>query len=331
MSLIPTVYRSTDPGAPQLTGQAGALLSVLRGVLVTGYGTGPSAKAAAGWTEVFTGTNKAVFRSNVVSSSGAHYQLDDTGTVGSAQQALIRAFKSMSSLDTGDDPAPTPTQSANGMPIAKSTSLDGVARPWMIIANERAAYLFVSPWATATAPGHVYFLGDVLSMAPGDGYQYGVSYPGFATFTSTIDASSTVLAGGGTHWERPEYNCLYLGRSGSGIPGAVSAYSVGGKSPRYYPWGGVQNATPYPCPTTGGLLYTRALVYEEPQRPRGRFPGVLVPLHDRPFTDGSTVSGIQGLPGNVDALVVNYYAEVWASVGPLNQGQLLFEINKEWT
>ena len=34
MSLIPTIYQSTDPGAPQLSGTVGSLIALLRAVLV---------------------------------------------------------------------------------------------------------------------------------------------------------------------------------------------------------------------------------------------------------------------------------------------------------
>ena len=36
MTLVPIVYRSTDPGAPVLNGQAGSLLALLNAILVTG-------------------------------------------------------------------------------------------------------------------------------------------------------------------------------------------------------------------------------------------------------------------------------------------------------
>ena len=53
-----TIYRSSDAGAPSLTGAAGSLIALLDACLRTGYGT----KAGAGWTKPFTGTNIAAFR-----------------------------------------------------------------------------------------------------------------------------------------------------------------------------------------------------------------------------------------------------------------------------
>ena len=58
------IYKSTDSGAPTLTGQAFSLISLLLACLVDGYGS----KAAAGWTKPYTGTNLAsgnVLRFNV--------------------------------------------------------------------------------------------------------------------------------------------------------------------------------------------------------------------------------------------------------------------------
>ncbi|MGE3907973.1 MAG: hypothetical protein AB7K36_01385, partial [Chloroflexota bacterium] len=55
------IYRSTDSGAPVLTGQAGSLLNLLDKCLVDGYGS----KAAAGWSRPYTGTNKTAYRNSV--------------------------------------------------------------------------------------------------------------------------------------------------------------------------------------------------------------------------------------------------------------------------
>lgn len=51
------IYYSTDTGAPALTGRAGSLYNLLKACLVTGYGS----KAAAGWTNPYSGNNQGVF------------------------------------------------------------------------------------------------------------------------------------------------------------------------------------------------------------------------------------------------------------------------------
>jgi len=97
VSLIPSIYTSTDAGAPQLTGQAGSLLALLRAVLVNGYSTGATAKAPLGWTQEFSGTNKAVFRNNPTTGSGYRLRIDDT----QAREARMRAYTTMTNVDTG--------------------------------------------------------------------------------------------------------------------------------------------------------------------------------------------------------------------------------------
>ena len=74
-----TVYLSTDASAPTLDGNVGSLITVLDAVLVNGYG----AKAAAGWTKAFSGTNKAAYRNSPSTGTGLFWRIQDDGPLGS--------------------------------------------------------------------------------------------------------------------------------------------------------------------------------------------------------------------------------------------------------
>jgi hypothetical protein len=133
------LYRSSDVGAPALTGQVNSLINVLSACLVDGYG----AQAPALWTKEFTGVNKAVFRAG---AGPKHYiRIDDSGPgVSGAAEARVRAFESMTDVDTGTFPYPTTSQRTNGIFIRKSATADATVRQWIILADEHTMYMLVS-------------------------------------------------------------------------------------------------------------------------------------------------------------------------------------------
>src|SRR5688572_17930871 len=115
-------YRSTDSGAPALTGQVGSGIAWLKACPVgTGglaYGTGINEKQAAGWTVAFEDApnNICVFRSSVAAGGGFYLRVDDNGTgAGGAREMLVRAYATMSGVSTGTDPAPATGVLANGL------------------------------------------------------------------------------------------------------------------------------------------------------------------------------------------------------------------------
>lgn len=117
MSLVPTVYKSTDPGAPLLSGQAGALAMLLDALLVDGYGSGANRKPGMGWSRAFSGSNVRVFRNAPITGTGFYLRVDDTAQ----RSALLRGFATMSDIDVGTDPTPTIALKSNGSRWDKSS------------------------------------------------------------------------------------------------------------------------------------------------------------------------------------------------------------------
>jgi hypothetical protein len=136
---MPTIqiYRSDDASAPALSGTVGSMIALLDACLVDGYG----AKAAAGWTKPYTGTNLAAYRMGTGGTARRMYlRVDDTN----AQIARWRGFDDMTDVNTGTEPFPTVAQQADpGMAHYKSSAASGTARPWVMIATEVFFYLFV--------------------------------------------------------------------------------------------------------------------------------------------------------------------------------------------
>ncbi len=310
MSLTPTIYSSDDPGAPQLSGTVGSLISVLRAVLVGGYGS----KDAAGWTEEFVGSDpyKAVFRNSPITSSGYCTRVLDDGTAaagGSARSATMRAFESMTDVDTGLGPTPTVSQMSNGYLWAKSQTANATNRSWFAFANDRWVYLFVAVGGTGSPDDVPYFMGDIDSMMFGDDHCYLLSGTSSTAYTgsganyslskllSFISASNS-----GGRWGaavRDVDASGSFGRSFSLAPGSVycrgqAPTNAGGGGGGY---GSSQCVGDYPSPVTGGVMFEYALVRESSE-PRGFMPGVFVPLHASGMGNKAVVPDVDGMaPG----------------------------------
>lgn len=159
------VYSSFDAGAPSLTGEVGSLIAVLDACLVTGYG----AKAAAGWTKPFVGTNIAVFRQGAGEQS--YFQVKDDGVEGTngAKGAQVYIYDTMTDATTGTGKTPTAFATSYNNQIPKSTTLDSATREWKIYASNKACYVLTKTGIVAHDAYHVTFFGDYNMINPGHG------------------------------------------------------------------------------------------------------------------------------------------------------------------
>lgn len=89
--------------------------------------------APAGWTRVYAGTNKAVYKSSAVDATGCLLRVDDAA----ARYAVWRGFESMTDVDTGSGPFPSLVQAATGLYVPKSDAASAGARKWMVVADDR--------------------------------------------------------------------------------------------------------------------------------------------------------------------------------------------------
>lgn len=171
------VYKSMDAGAPQITNTAGSMIAVLDACLVTGYGV----LAPAGWTKEYSGTNKAAYKQGT-GSNGFYLRVDDTITT----QTRIVGYETMTDVDTGTNPFPTAAQISGGMYWFKAQ--DAIVRDWLIVATERAFYLYVMPtYATNSTP--LFFFGDIQTYKPADAYHTLI----IAGTTTTISTNATYI------------------------------------------------------------------------------------------------------------------------------------------
>ena len=186
----PIVYRWDDGNAPVARGERRSLVDILRACLVDGYGTKP----AAGWTLVFINAtfDKAAFRNNPVTGTGFYLQIDGAGGV-NAHQPKIQAFESMTSEADGLFPF-----NPGSLFACDTSSIDGtVARPWVLIADDRFFY-FACWYNITTAPTAAQYntsgliFGDIVALSPDDQFACALSGSnyGFAGGMSSPNAAS---------------------------------------------------------------------------------------------------------------------------------------------
>lgn len=327
MSLIGRKWDSTDPGAPVLSGTYGSMIAVLRAVLVEGYGAGSDLKASAGWTEEFAGAlpNVAVFRNNPVSGMGGYLRVDDSDaalasySAHSARFAWVKAFKSMSDINTGTDQTPTAASLPFGGYIIKSDAASSAPVAWSVYANERTCYLIIQ--APAGKP-YLYFFGDFESDAPGD--QFAFATTAQRTVASTGPAtgtSSTAEHFLSTYIAAKDFQVL---RGASGASGPVDLSVLRSSlwsAPAETLVGGDAGVLSFPDAISGGARFVRPY-FAEGSGIRGRLYGFWAPLHNLAFANKTVLAAADGMP---QLEVRNYGMRA-----VLREGQCAFEVGVPW-
>jgi len=263
-----TTYASTDGSAPTLSGTNGSLITVLDAILVNGYGS----KAAAGWSKAFSGTSKAAYR---MGSSNQHYLRvqDDGPGAGTAKEARITGYESMSDVDTGINPFPTAAQGVGGvaMQVArKSATADATARAWVCIADSRTMYFFAKTGDGATTY-LTFAFGDFYSLIPSDPYRtflMGRNAENSATLSA--DRLDTLATSVGST------SAIYVTRGHTGFGGSVNMgkhgdNTKGGGS------GVLNGTTPFTNPADGAIYLAQVWIHDPTTAPinglRGRMRG----------------------------------------------------------
>lgn len=281
MSLIPTVYRSTDPGAPVLSGTAGSFAALMDAVLVNGYGTGPDAKPGLGWVRAFSDGHKRAYQNSLADGgTGMFWRIDDSN----AQYVLNSAFHSMSGIDTGVDEF-----GGGNNAWGKSITANTTARQWVAVGNSRSVYIFVqngSTWSGSSYVGHL--VGDYQPLNKSFEFNFCLHKSGEATMTGAAD--SALLRA-----NIPAWPAMVVARGYSGAVVGVSVRAAPSLVQQMVAFGGSTGGAAYPYPSTSGLLASR-VAWREGGVWVGFPPGLLVPEHQRPFAPFTEVApnGVAG-------------------------------------
>jgi hypothetical protein len=293
-------YRSTDSGAPVLDGLVGSLVNVVRTCLKGTSGIAYGSKAAAGWTEPFSGTNKATFRNSLAAGgSGCHVRIDDNGSGGlGGREAFLRVFKTMSDVDTGTDPTPTVAQLTSGFTITKSDTASSAARPWILWADELTMHMWIGHISGSLDPAvsttnckrqSAWGGGDFESFLPGDSspcFAYGNYASAPAVPTGSVGLFGR-CASGNSNFSSPSLSIsegFSLMRGLSGSTGAVAARllcmgSSTASSISNIAIGGSAGEMAESAPTTLEKFFIPALIGSE-DGTRGRMRGLFVPMNN---------------------------------------------------
>lgn len=273
----------------------------------TATGTISAKVAPAGWTKEFTGSNIAAYRGIAGLPTRAYLRVDDTAT----KFARVKAYATMSDINTGTDQFPQEATQAGGLYWGKSDTASATAMNWILVCDGGFLYFIVSgyqasyPGGTDTSNNRSTFcFGDMPSYRTGDAYSCFIS--GSLGDTSVAwnginnandvwyhaPASTT----GGKFFQR-SYNQTSIGARAS--TGIAAPWTV----PEGYYFGsnGMPPATQFPNPVDGSLVMSQVHALEPAQlAPRGYLPGIYgcgsrVPANL--FDDKQAIPGNGGLAG----------------------------------
>lgn len=285
----PILYRWDDGNAPVARGERRSLHDILYACLVTGYGDKP----AAGWTREFVNAtfDKAAFRNNPVAGTGFFNCVNCVSTA-TPNEANLNGYELMTDIDTGVGLFGAAGAVSNTLISAAAGT---TARPWVLVADDRAFYLFIWYGITSTPTTSTYlvstiFFGDFPARLASDAFAcvccVSNKNQNWSGFCGTTFASGAVVPGIG---QNPFFACHYPRRE-SGVPGGFTGPYISAGAPCVVnnP-GGAGHAIPYSV--NEPFILTRGVFSNGIANSlRGWFPGLFFPCHALPFGQLETIT-----------------------------------------
>lgn len=253
--------------------------------VANGTVTGGSVKMAPlGWEKPFAdaGAYKAVYKSADPISSGCHLRVLDSN----AQWARVRGYESMTDVDTGVNPFPTPAQLAEAsVTWPKSNQANSSARPWVIVGDGALVYPILE-WSPTHPYDDCFAFGDLAPFQSGDVYPcfLGASFtatPPYPNFSAGY-ALNTAVQAGHTPRTRDGGYAPYLtyASHANGIGTSSSSSMLLTSAPTFMP-----------VAFTAGSAANSG--------PRGIFPGIFTTADHIDLTNRKTVITLDGKPAMV--------------------------------
>jgi hypothetical protein len=259
--------------------------------------------APLGWTKVFSGTNKAVYKSPAVGASGCYLRVDDTY----GQYAKVRGYEAMTDVDTGTGMFPT-TVLRTEYSWGKSNTATTAARQWHIVGDDRLFYLSVhleyESLSNYPSSRVTVVFGDIVSYKAGDAFGCiltGVNYAGTTMATYHIDGQGNSLHRGDDAGGEGARGILARSQTqiGSAVECAYRAISS---------YSGYNTGLTYPNAGDNALLLdkTKLVVENATSSVRGELPGFYTCLQVRPLPHGTLVT--DAVPGRTLMMVGSTYS-----------------------
>lgn len=256
--------------------------------------------APAGWEKVYSGTNKAAYRSLSPDSTRAYLRVDDTN----ARYARLRGYATMTDIDTGTNPTPSDDQLAGGVYLPASNAADGTARRWIVVASDRFVHIAIAHYSGYQLDYALVSAGDFPSLKAGDAYRWMVvGDPGDNSGSGSPGIYNALLIHAGNAG-------AYIMRGYTQTGGAIPAYlyKPGFPVPAY---SGSTSHPAGPNPINNAVEISPTLVLDGGNangNRRGELPGLYGIPHNlgSAFDTKSRISASIGLPGHT-LLAVRFY------------------------
>lgn len=298
-------FNSSDSGAPQIVANdPQSYLNVLKACLVGSAGTAYGSKPSAGWSVPYEDDTNHNIVFKMASGNQRYLRLGNptnTGTSGYQDYSYfeVRGYNAMTDVNTGTNPFPSTAQHstfrwlyAAQLAINTTTNI-----PWSLIATDRFFYFHVhvgnngnnqtSAWGCQFAG----YFGDIVSYVPSDTMQTIIT--GF--WTNGYNTTGSPCWSANNQW----FCYVPFKSSDSMTDYNLYCYVYGSSQQTYGPYPGqlhwdIATASDYAggnglsSPTPGGqFLFLKPIFHENgtTNTIRGEMPGLLIPVHQRPFPD----------------------------------------------
>lgn len=149
----------------------------------TATGTITAKRAPLGWTKLFSGTNKAIYKRSDLTATTVMLRVVDTGVApSSATSARWTAIETATDIDTFSGLCPTAAQLLDGYFVNKGAN-SATAKQWTIVGSSLLFFLTTQSASYPPLPNSgsdayssmLYFFGDFTAYKPGDAYNSVVS------------------------------------------------------------------------------------------------------------------------------------------------------------
>lgn len=263
----------------------------------TATGTITAKMAPAGWTKLYSGTNKAAYARANIAATTMMLRVDDTPTY----LPTLIMYESMTDVDTGTGPAPT----TGSYYTAKSSVASSTARPWRVYADD-------------------YFVYFCVDQGGGNQWWAGFSFGDFISYKSG-DAFNCLLCAHPTASSSGQPLHLFNASSGSLIARAYA--QTGGAilsrrfshlmTPSGIGYGSSGNA--YLNPVDNSFHAWPVEIWEDNVNARGIMPGLWNPIHtSNTIANGTLIDNPLALPGRILLVqkLSNSYAAAIDITGP---------------
>lgn len=212
--------------------------------------------APAGWQKVFSGTNKAVYRSLDPASTQVYLRVDDTH----AQYARPSGFLTMADVDSG-------TGGYASELFWNRTNATAGSRPWWVVANRSMLYFGVRTHGTTVGDGFaICAFGDLIPRRSGDAYRCVIAGSPLAAISSSQLVSMSALI-------HHQPNGLAIARAASQLGNGVWAKPMGAYQSQVF--SGNESTLPFPNQGDNSVVLSPAECADMVGSAlRGRFPGL---------------------------------------------------------